>query len=240
MNGHRRVTGDSQGGFTLLEVLLASAILVATILVFLGIRTEAIVDANEARSWRLAHELAETVLSELKAGAHEHERETGDEITFEDYPDFRAEIVIGEAEISNYEAEAAEDLAWTSESASNARERLNWQQERDALRAARQQGISYQDYQDQQVAERLNGDEEETAPSEDELEDVAVFVYFPKADPEDDSPGDEDQYVLKAKVSTLAIKGWTPDRAQDYAERNNLPVGGSGGGGAGGSPFGGG
>ena len=58
-------------GFTLIEALVAMAILAVVVIHFLGTRTNALIDSAEARNWRTARELAEHYLSEIAAGALE-------------------------------------------------------------------------------------------------------------------------------------------------------------------------
>ena len=64
-------------GFTLLEALVAMAVLAMVVTYFLSTRTTALIDAAETRNWRIAREIAEHHLSELKAGAREVPPESG-------------------------------------------------------------------------------------------------------------------------------------------------------------------
>ena len=76
-------------------------------------------------------------------------------------------------------------------------------------------GLTAQEYEEQQlddVNERLATN----VPSADEFEEVAVVVYFPKLDP--DYPGQQEALLIKARVSTLAISGLTPQQAQTLAQ----------------------
>jgi len=230
-------------GFTLLEALVAMTILVMAILTMLGLRTGALIDATQAQAWRIARELAESKLSELRAGAHETMPESGAEILFDDYPEFWAVVLIGEANISAHEADMAERMAYQSDDrVAQQADRMRWQQERDSLRRAQKSGVSYREYQDQQIQEQ-NEDIEDQIPTEEDLEEVAVIVYFPKVDPDDESGEEFDSYVLKAKVSTMAIRGFTPERAEAWsnarggATATGTPSSSSAG--SSGSPFGG-
>jgi hypothetical protein len=71
---------------------------------------------------------------------------------------------------------------------------------------------------------------EEQAPSEDDFEEVAVAVFFPKLEP--DYPEQKDTLVIKARVSTLAISGYTPEQADAVARAKGLTTSSEGGGGA--------
>jgi len=61
---------------------------------------------------------------------------------------------------------------------------------------------------------------DEQAPSEDDFEEVAVVVYFPKLEP--DYPDEREFLVIKSRVSTLAISGMTPEQAQAVAKAKGL------------------
>ena len=54
------------------------------------------------------------------------------------------------------------------------------------------------------------------APSADDFEEVAVVVYFPKL--EATYPGQQEMLLIKARISTLAISGMTPDEASSLQE----------------------
>jgi hypothetical protein len=74
------------------------------------------------------------------------------------------------------------------------------------------------------------------APSATKFEVVAVAVYFPKLDPEYE--GQQDTLVIKARLSTLALSGRTPEEAERLAQANGENAAGGAGGAAGGSPGG--
>lgn len=215
-------------GFTLLEALVAIALLAMVVLHFLGTRTEALKDAADARNRRIAREIAAHHLSILRAGAHELPPENqvmleaGDE-----YPNFRYQILIGEAAISEIESEMAEGYGDEDDERAD---RLEWQRERENLRSAQSRGLSYSEYEDQLIEEEL----EERIPSEDEFEDVAVVVYFPDVLRRDVEYPVDATFMLRAKVSTMAIEGLTPDQAEVVAESRG------GGGDAAANPLGGG
>ncbi|MBK8976840.1 MAG: prepilin-type N-terminal cleavage/methylation domain-containing protein [Planctomycetes bacterium] len=215
-----------QRGFTLIEALVASAIFTAVALTFIARGTAAMVTAEEVRNWRIARDIAETYLSELKAGAREMEPERGRRYTLEAYQDFEYEIVVGEAEIEDLRTRLAEqDQRVGAEGSTGASDRLAWQRERDQLRRAQTSGMSLIEYQDNLREREL----EERVPSEDEFEDVAIVVYFPRARALDDPdlPPIE-TFMLRAKVSTMAIAGLTPEQVQkEYADQ--LGTSGTGG-----------
>ncbi len=231
----------AEAGFTLLEALVASALLTMIVFHFLGTRTDAMIDAADARNWRVAREIAAHQLSIIRAGAHEIPPENRQTIELDEaeYPDFSYQVLIGEAAISEAESELTENMG-SGEEADRASERLEWQRERDMLRNANAAGMSFTDYEDQIREEEL----EEKLPSEDELEDVAVIVYFPNLRDRESDTMQQSTFMLKAKISTMAIQGLTPDEAQAVqdaqggldgaATSNGLGDAISGGGGSGG------
>lgn len=203
---------EREDGFTLIEALVALAIVAMVVLTFLGIRTTALIDASYARNWRLAREIAEERMSELQAGHHEVAPESGQVISLEDkYAEgWSYKIVIGESSV----AEVESDLAAGEDGVAS--ERAEWEQNREQYRKARAEGMSYMEYQDKLYEEENERQREERAPSETEFEEVAVVVYFPKLEP--DHPGEQDSLMIKARVSTLAISGLTPEQAQAMAQ----------------------
>jgi prepilin-type N-terminal cleavage/methylation domain-containing protein len=201
----------ADAGFTLIEALVAMLLVSMIVISYLGIRTSALVDATQARNWRLAREIAEEKMSELMAGARETPPESGAELKMERYPGFTYKIVIGESAVSKLEGEVANSSVSDDNEAS---ERLDWQRQRDNYRRANSRGQSateYYDKQQQDAAQRLA----EKAPSATEFEETAVAVYFPKLEPEHE--GDRDALLIKARLSTLAISGLTPKQAQAIA-----------------------
>jgi type II secretion system protein I len=126
-----------EAGFTLIEALVALAVVAMVVIGFLGIRTSAIVDATEARNWRLAREIAEERMSELAAGARETPAESGVRVPIERYEGFAYKIVIGEADVADVESETASNAV---DNGSVAGERLDWQRNRDDYRRASSRG----------------------------------------------------------------------------------------------------
>ena len=231
---HRRPPRDRESGFTLLEALVALAIVAMVVTSFLGIRTASLTDATEARNWRLARELAEEKMSELAAGAREVQPESGMAYDFEKYPGFSYKIVIGESAVAQVESEIA-SLGSEDES-EGAQERTQWQQDRDQYRRAASRGLSYTELQDEMAQEDYRLKLAEKAPTEDDYEDVAVVVLFPNVLGEDNA---QSAYVMKARLSLLAISGLTPEESTQQAAargENQAAAGGAArGGGAGGA-----
>jgi hypothetical protein len=179
---------------------------------FLGIRTSAIVDATEARNWRLAREIAEERMSELAAGARETPAESGVRVPIERYEGFAYKIVIGEADVADVESETASNAV---DNGSVAGERLDWQRNRDDYRRASSRGLSAAEYEDRIAEEDYQRRMSDKVPSDTEFEEVAVVVYFPRMNA--DYPGQEDTLLIKARLSTLSLSGLTPKRAEELA-----------------------
>jgi prepilin-type N-terminal cleavage/methylation domain-containing protein len=222
MAAARPARGES--GFTLLEAMAALAIVAMIVLSYLGIRTTSLVHATEARNWRLARELAEMKMSELQAGAREVPVETILEETFDKYPGFYAKIVIGESEVNRLESEI---VGMSADESSDAGDRAQWVLDRNRYREASSRGLSAIDYQDQIAEEDYQRRMEEKAPAEDEFEDVAVVVFFPKLDAEYD--GQKESFMIKARISTLALSSQTPEQAKALAESRGQTTPGGGG-----------
>jgi prepilin-type N-terminal cleavage/methylation domain-containing protein len=226
----------NQRGFTLVEALVALGIVSAIVISYIGIRTTALIDATQARNCRLAREIAEEKMSELRAGARDVPPTSGELVAIEKFPDFSFKVVIGEAAVSELESDLASEAAGGDESAA---ERNEWQQSREDYRRAQQRGLSAAEYDEQQLQQeqdtalRLQNE----APSATKFEVVAVAVYFPKLDP--DFEGQKDVLVIKARLSTLAISGKTPEQAEREAAARGDSGEGAGAGGAGGSGGGG-
>ncbi|MBX3462522.1 MAG: prepilin-type N-terminal cleavage/methylation domain-containing protein [Planctomycetes bacterium] len=216
---------DAAAGFTLIEALVALAIVAMVVISFIGIRTNALVDATEARNWRLAREIAEEKLSELLAGARETPPESGETVPLERYQGFAFKIVIGEAAVAELEAEVAQNAA---AGGSAAGERIEWQRDRENFRRAQAQGLSASEYQDKLAQDDYRRRMAEKAPSATEFEEVAVVVYFPKMNA--DYEGQKDTLVIKARVSTLALSGMTPAQARTLAasKGESAPADGAG------------
>lgn len=205
----------ASAGFTLIEVMVAMTILVIVLLGFLSTRSQALADAIQARNWRLARSIAEEQLSKLQAGAHEVRPEPSP-VDVAGYPGFRFVVLVGEQAIANAEAEIDSQVA--HDDGSHTDRRL-WQRERDDLRSARQKGLNLDDYRRQQLQSETDAN---TVPSEDDFEEVAVIVYFPNISLAQDVDRREETFTLKARVSTLAINGLTPQQAEGLAAQKGL------------------
>ena len=220
-------------GFTLIEALIAIAILSLVTFSMLGTRTDAITDAIEARNWLIAREHAERLLSELKAGHREMPPENGLQYPIpgfeEQQSDWWYEIAIGEEFISDVETRYTETL--DSEDADKTRERMLWQKERDDMRAAERAGKSVYDYRAEQRNQQENystdGGTEDTPIADDEFVDVAVFVFFPNVRQRGDG-SQHSYFVLKAQISTLALNGLTPEEAETMSKSTGTGTSGAG------------
>ncbi|MEC7582688.1 MAG: prepilin-type N-terminal cleavage/methylation domain-containing protein [Planctomycetota bacterium] len=203
----------SEQGFTLLEAIVALAIIAMVITSYLGIRTAAVADGLEARNWRLAREIAEERMSELLAGAHELPPESGERVPLEEYDDFYYQILIGESAITDAEAAIADQEAMAS---GEQDERSEWQNNREVYRKASARGMSQLEYEDAIREDEYQREMESRVPSESEFEEVAVIVYFPKV--LEEYEGQEETFIIKARASTLSITGYTPEQALQVAE----------------------
>jgi prepilin-type N-terminal cleavage/methylation domain-containing protein len=203
----------NQAGFTLLEAVVALAIVAMVVTSYLGIRTSALADGLEARNWRLAREIAEERMSEIVAGAHELPPQSGISIDLEQYKGFSYTVVIGESSIGELEADLSSAAAETDSQTS---ERLQWQHDRDRYLKASARGLSAMDYDSQIRQEEEQRRLQSKAPSETEYEEIAVVVKFPKLDAKYE--GQKEAFVIKTKVSTLALSGMTPEQAKQIAD----------------------
>lgn len=223
---------SGESGMFLIEALVAMTIIAVVTISYIGIRTDALIDATRARNWRLAREIAEEKLSELMAGAHEIAPDSGLIVPIDKYEGFSFKIVLGESAVADVEAEVASEAAGDD---SEANDRIEWERNREDMRRAQDRGLSAQDYEDQQL-EDINDRLAEKAPSADEYEEAAVVVYFPKLDA--DYEGQEAALLIKARVSTLAISGLTPDQAATLDNASSDSGGGDTGTGNTGNPAG--
>ena len=79
-------------------------------------------------------------------------------------------------------------------------------------------GMSMTEYNDHLLEEEFD----DKAPSESEFEDVMVVVYFPNIRPRAEDSREESTFTLKAKISTMALEGLTPEEAQEVAARKGV------------------
>jgi len=232
---------QAQRGFTLVEAMVALAIVAMVVIGYIGIRTSALLDATLARNMRLAREIAEQKLSELKAGAREVPPTSGEEHVIDEFEGFSWKVVIGEAAVAEAESSVGQAAAGEDQIAND---RIEWQRDRDNFRKAQARGQTAAEFEEQR-SEDVNLRLAEKAPSATEFEEVAVVVYFPKLEPE--YPDQKEALLIKARLSTLAISGMTPEQAAQVAQAKGQagdaqnPGGGAGAssGGAGGGARGG-
>lgn len=97
-------------GFTLLEVMIAIAILAVTLTVLYGSQSQSLSLATEAKFNTTAAFLSGLKLAELESGVIDLRDDEGD---FEDYPDFHWKVEVTEAIFD--EPEALQDLEKTLE-----------------------------------------------------------------------------------------------------------------------------
>ena len=228
-------------GFTLVEALVAMLIVSMVVISYIGIRTSALLDATYARNWRLAREIAEEKMSELMAGARENMPESGQVVPIDKYEGFSFKVALGETDVAALEEQVASDAAGDD---GEATQRIEWQREREDYRRANSRGLSRADYEQERNTNNINQKLAEKAPSATEFEEVAVAVFFPKLEAR--FPDDRDALVIKARISTLAISGLTPEQAKAIADSKGqsqdgsgaLPGGSGAGSGSGGLPGG--
>jgi prepilin-type N-terminal cleavage/methylation domain-containing protein len=204
-------------GFTLLEALVAIAILSICILSLVGLRTDAVVTATKTRNLRLAKELAEKKLAEVESGALEM-LESGVEHSFEKYPKFSWTVLIGDesADQDELEQTSNQDLQKGTDKASWLQQRQEDQRRKREERLALGGGST--NTNDPQAAREdplKKIQQQETVPTEDDLETVVVVVKYPNVAA---GLGSEiARFTLKTKVSTLALSGLTTKQADEKA-----------------------
>ena len=229
---HRPTDRDCRG-FTLVEALVAMLIVSMVVISYIGIRTSALLDATYARNWRLAREIAEEKMSELMAGAREQAPESGQNVPIDKYEGFSFKIALGETAVADLEGEVANSAAGDD---GEANQRIDWQREREDYRRASSRGLSRADYEQERNTNDINQKLAEKAPSATEFEEVAVAVYFPKLEAR--YPEDRDALLIKARLSTLAISGLTPEQATAIAQSKGQDPAANGGGAGGALPGG--
>ena len=120
--------------------------------------------------------------------------------------------MLGESAVADIEAEVANEAAGDD---NEAKDQIQWQQDRRDMRRAQDRGLDAMEYEEQQELDDIDERLAEKAPSEEDFEEVAVVVYFPKLDA--DFPGQKEALLIKARISTLAISGMTPEQAATLA-----------------------
>jgi general secretion pathway protein I len=209
-----------EGGFSLLEVLVAFAILAISLTLMMTIRTGSVQKAQEGRNTRVAAVLARQVLCEIEAGLHNAFDQEGREQFFEDYEGFRYRILIGESAISDAEQAAQELESDDSDASQRKEDRLRWlHSRRDAQLNKLENRTMGETRVEDQVEEPDTGDTET-------FEEVAVVVrYFAPF-----RPAGEAELILRSRISTLALKGQTPEEAGIEDTSSPTPIPGNEGG----------
>lgn len=202
-------------GFTLMEVLVALAIMAMAMLSLMGLRSSSLVEATEARNLRIASSLAAQILSEVQAGMYKAYDLKDEDQLVEGFEKFPWRILIGEGAIQEEMSFRAEEEADSGdENKIQKQERLDWLQKRDLSRRARQQGVSTSEIEDQEL-------EPDESPDDKTFEEVAIIVdYF--APSKKTSRGD---FVLRGRATTLALNGLTSEQAKDQGSEGGSGAG---------------
>ncbi|HHI78530.1 MAG TPA: prepilin-type N-terminal cleavage/methylation domain-containing protein [Planctomycetes bacterium] len=215
-----RVRGGKRGdeGFSLLEVLVAVAILAVALLSLAGLRTDSLVTATSARNLRIAQTFAKRILAQVQSGQFDAWELRGTEHQIEEIDGFSYRIFIGEGEIQEELSRIAEDQADETGSEQDQRryEKLDWIKRRRMMREARDRGEDTSTLDTATTEEPTDEDEE---PDEETYEDIGVFVYY--FDPK--KPGDLGVFSLRGRASTLALSGLTPDEVSKSSESPSGP-----------------
>ena len=209
---HSARSRTAESGFSLLEVLVALVVLAIAILSLSSLRSNSIGTSAEARNLRVARHIAVQVLSEIEAGMRRCYDERGQEQTIEHLPMFRYKIVIGEAEIQEEESNLLENANAVSDDEAGTKklERLEWLTHRSEVLRARKQGVDLDELETQEL-------EEDDSPDADTVEEVAVYVFWPKVRLTED--GDNIAYYrLRGRTTTLALSGLTEEQAEEKGD----------------------
>ena len=198
-------TCDGSAGFTLMEVLVALAIMAMAMLSLIGLRSESLVQATEARNLRVAAALSTQILSEVQAGMYRaYDLEDEDQIV-EGFEKFPWRILVGEAAIQEELSFRAEEEADTGDQDKiDRKERMDWLQRRSLSRQSRQEGISTSELEEQQL-------EPDESPDDQTFEEIAIIVdYFAPS-----KKGDRGDFLLRGRATTLALNGMTTEQAEE-------------------------
>jgi len=200
-----------RGGFTLVEALVAFAILVLATVGMIWSRSDAVKRAAESRNLRLAMKIARETLDRFEAGMSQRDiYELNYWQPLEEYPDFAVRVVTRTEDISDFE----EDLAMAAEDEEGLR-RLDLEERlRDARRYEESETRSGEGGT---AAEDSLVEEEEQPIDEETLQDLVVGVRYPSFDLER-YPDGRGVYILRTQLSTLALSGMTPEEAQEEQE----------------------
>jgi prepilin-type N-terminal cleavage/methylation domain-containing protein len=200
-------------GFSLLEVLVAVAILAIALLSLAGLRTDSLSTATSARNLRIAQTFAKRILAQIQAGQFDAWELRGTEHQIEEIDGFSYQVFIGEGEIQEELGRIAEDQADESGKEQDQRryEKLDWIKRRRMMREARAKG---EDPSTLDTASSEDPTEEDEEPDEETFEDVGVFVYY--FDPK--RPDSMGVFSLRGRASTLALSGLTADEVSRSEE----------------------
>ncbi len=224
-----------EGGFTLVEALVAFAILTLAVVGLIWSRSKAVQQATEARNLKLAVKIARETLDKLKAGMNQEnlvDLDTWQEV--ENYPGYYVRIVSGDMEISDFETSLAEMEDDQQELRRlDLQERLRLARETspgETERAGTARTGGTQGGAAQPGLENPDDTQEEQPIDEDTLEEVVVAVKYPSLNFKK-HPNGEGIFLLRDQISTLALSGMTPEEV----EEGNATLQGGGAGGTGSS-----
>ncbi len=199
--------GSVQRGFSLLEVLVALAVLAIAIMSLTALRTESVITAAQARNLRVAGTIAKRILSELQAGMQNGYEVRGTEQSVEGMNDFTYKVLIGDTEIQEEETSLSELAADEGDAGERQYERQEWLNERREAHRAQKQGVPVGDLEREEL-------EVDDTPDEETIEELAIYVYYPKLRNATEE-GERAIFKLRSRISTLALSGLTSEQAED-------------------------
>ncbi len=211
-------------GFTLVEALVAFAILTLAVVGLIWSRSKAVQEAAEARNLKLAVKIARETLDKLQAGMNQEnpvDLNTWQEV--EKYPGFYVRVVTGDLEISDFETALAEE-----ENDEEQLRRLDFQERLRLDRETSRMNEGAAGAGAAGAAETGNDQEEELPIDEETYQEILVAVKYPSLNFKK-NPNGEGIFLLRDKISTLALSGETPEQAEE--RKSTLNTGGTAGGG---------
>jgi type II secretion system protein I len=214
--GNSAVGGNNkQAGFTLMEVLVALAIMSMAMLSLIGLRSESLVQATEARNLRVAAALATQILSEVQAGMYRAYDLKDEDQSVEGFEKFPWRLLVGEGAIQEELSYRAEREAESGDQQLVERqERMDWLQKRSMSRKSRQRGITTTELEDQQL-------EPDETPDDQTFEEIAIIVdYFAPS-----KKGDSNDFILRGRATTLALNGLTSEQAEEQNKSEGTGIG---------------
>lgn len=206
---------NEQSGFTLMEVLVALAIMAMAMLSMIGLRSESLVQSTEARNLRVASALATQILSEVQAGMYRAYDLANEDQYVEGFEKFPWRLLIGEGAIQEELSIQAEREAESGDQDMIQRqERMDWLQKRALSRKSRLQGISTSQLEDQEL-------EPDETPDDQTFEEIAIIVdYFAPSKKEDRA-----DFMLRGRATTLALNGLTTEQAEEMNKSEGTGIG---------------